>query len=235
MWQDLSIGVVVPAFNEMARIGLTLDGIPAFVNHIVVVDDASTDSTREAVLNRAERRVHLVAHDTNQGVGAAIRTGYRACLGLGADILVVMAADNQMDPEGIEPLLTALREHNAEYVKGNRFLHPDHASMPILRRLGSKALSWLTRVTTGYAVDDCQCGFTALHSKAAERLPLDELWPRYGYPNDLLALLRRINATVVEVPVKPIYAGESSGLHAGHMFSIATQIIRRGVERYLRV
>ncbi len=100
--------------------------------------------------------------------------------------------------------------------------------MPALRRLGSRFLSWLTRLTTGYAVDDCQCGFTALCTDTAARLALDDLWPRYGYPNDLLALLRNISATVVEVPVRPVYAGEGSGLHVGHVFTIAGRITETG-------
>lgn len=230
MWQHKRIGVVIPAYNEQARIGLTLDGIPDFVDIVIVVDDASLDDTSTVVRNRAEPRVQLAVHEKNQGVGAAIRTGYRAGVAWGAELLVVMAGDNQMDPADIEPLLQRLCVTGADYAKGNRFLHPQHNDMPVLRRLGSTFLSWLTRQTTGYAVDDCQCGFTVLDAQAAQRLPLDELWPRYGYPNDLLALLRKIDARVVEAPVRPVYAGEGSGLHVGHVFSIAARVIKRGLE-----
>jgi dolichol-phosphate mannosyltransferase len=244
MWQLKRIAVVVPAFNEAARVGLTLAGIPSFVDHVIVVDDGSSDMTADAVQTLTERQpsipaghavaVKLIKHEKNQGVGAAIRTGYRAGVELGADILVVMAADNQMDPADVQVLLHALCEFEADYVKGNRFIHPAHAAMPTLRKWGSRFLSQLTRLTTGYDVDDCQCGFTAITARAVTRLPLDELWPRYGYPNDLLALLRRTGARVVEVPVKPIYANESSGLHAGHVFTIAARILRRGVVRHQR-
>ncbi len=124
MWQQKRIGVVIPAFNERARIGLTLRGIPAFVDSVVVVDDASADDTSKVVRDPGEPRVHLVVHSKNQGVGGAIRTGYRAAMELGAEILVVMAGDNQMDPADILPLLRGLLEGQADYAKGNRFPAP---------------------------------------------------------------------------------------------------------------
>lgn len=235
MWRNQRIAVVIPAFNEMERIGLTVASIPAFVDDVIVVDDGSTDRTGGVARSLHEPRLRLVTHTVNQGVGAAIRTGYRVGAQLGADVLVVMAADNQMDPIDVEPLLRALRDNHADYAKGNRFMHSDRRAMPLLRRSGSAFLSWLTRLTTGYEVDDCQCGFTALDVRAVGRLALDELWPRYGYPNDLLALLRRVDAKVVEVPVRPVYAGESSGLHVGHMFTISARIIKRGMERRFKV
>lgn len=234
MWQQKRIAVIVPAFNEQIRLGPTLAGIPQFVDDVVVVDDASTDGTSAVVQTWNEGRVHLVVHARNQGVGAAIRSGYYAALDLGADILVVMAADNQMDPGDVQPLLNALTAGQADYAKGNRFLHSKSGDMPLLRQWGSKWLSLLTRLTTGYAVDDCQCGFTALDRRMALCLALAELWPRYGYPNDLLALLGRRGAKVVEVPVRPIYAGEASGLHAGHLFGISTRILKRGLERLFK-
>src|SRR5690606_24011661 len=102
--------------------------------------------------------------------------------------------------------------------------------MPLLRRWGSGALSWLTRWASGLNVGDCQCGYTALRRSAAIRLPLEDLWPRYGYPNDLLLMLGHAGLAVVEVPVAPVYADEKSGLHAGHVLSIAWRILVRRLE-----
>lgn len=227
MWNSRNVCVVIPAYNEEDRLGATLRGIPAWVDSIVVVDDASKDSTEAVAMSTDDSRVSLVRHDTNRGVGAAIRTGYLRGLDLGAELLVVMAADNQMDPADLPTLLQPISSGAADYVKGNRFIHPEHASMPKLRRLGSRFLSWLTRLTTGYHVDDCQCGYTALAASAARDVAWKELWPRYGYPNDLLALLSHVDARVVDVPVRPVYAGEHSGLHAGHVLSIAHRILWR--------
>lgn len=231
MWNNQRVCIVVPAFNEAERIATTLTGLPSWVDWIVVVDDSSRDATATQVEALGDPRIKLERHPHNQGVGAAIRTGYLAGLQQGADLLVVMAADNQMDPSDLPTLLAPLVEGRADYVKGNRFLHPAHAAMPRLRRWGSRFLSALTRFTTGYAVDDCQCGYTALAATTARQVAWHDLWPRYGYPNDLLALLSHVNARVLDVPVRPVYAGEQSGLHAGHVVSIATRIVRRGYTR----
>ncbi len=230
MWNNQRVCVVIPAFNEEERLGATLAGLPPWVDHILVVDDASHDGTSAVAHALGDPRVVVERHTVNQGVGAAIRTGSLRGLDLAAEIVVVMAADNQMCPGDLPTLLAPIVDGTADYVKGNRFIHPQSRAMPRLRRLGSRFLSALTRLTTGYAVDDCQCGFTALSAATARRLPWADLWPRYGYPNDLLALLSRINARVVDVPVRPVYAGEHSGLHAGHVFSIASRILRRGFE-----
>ncbi len=227
MWNSRNVCVVIPAYNEEERLGATLRGIPAWVDAVVVVDDASRDSTGAVAMATGDVRVSLVRHDSNRGVGAAIRTGYLHGLGLGAELLVVMAADNQMDPADLPALLEPVSSGAADYAKGNRFIHPEHASMPKLRKLGSRFLSSLTRLTTGYHVDDCQCGYTALSASVARDVAWPELWPRYGYPNDLLALLSHVHARVVDVAVRPVYAGEQSGLHAGHVFSIAHRIVWR--------
>lgn len=231
MWNNQRVCIVVPAFNEEERITATLAGLPSWVDSVVVVDDASRDATATKVETLGDARVKLERHAQNQGVGAAIRTGYLTGLQQDADLLVVMAADNQMDPSDLPTLLAPLVDGRADYVKGNRFLHPAHTAMPRLRRWGSRFLSALTRVTTGYAVDDCQCGYTALTAATVRRVAWHDLWPRYGYPNDLLALLSHVDARVLDVPVRPVYAGEHSGLHAGHVFSIATRIVRRGLVR----
>jgi glycosyltransferase involved in cell wall biosynthesis len=227
MWYSERVAVVVPAFNEALLLPQTLRRVPEYVDVIVVVDDASTDGTSELALNAGDARVVVVRHALNQGVGAAITSGYRRALQAGADAVVVMAGDDQMDPSDLPALLETLR-NGADYAKGNRFLHPDLHRMPKLRRLGSGFLSWLTRLTTRLAVDDCQCGYTAISAAMLRKLPLDSLWPRYGYPNDLLALLAHADARVREVPVRPVYAGERSDLRARHVLGITRRILQRG-------
>jgi len=227
MWHGARVAVIVPAYQEERLIGRTLSGLPAFVDHVYVVDDASTDCTAERVSSSGDTRVTLLRHSENRGVGAAIATGYQRALQDGADLLAVMAADDQMDPAELPLLLERVWRGGADYAKGNRFLHPEAARMPRLRRLGSALLSALTRSATDLDVDDCQCGFTVLASSAARRLPLDELWPRYGYPNDLLGMLAAAGSRVADVPVRPVYADEASGLRAHHVLTIAWVIVRR--------
>ena len=221
------IAIVIPAYNEQRLLPKTLAGMPALAAHIIVVNDASTDDTALAVSTSSDPRVELVSHAKNQGVGAAIRSGYLRARELECDAAVVMAADNQMKGEEVQLLVRAWRELDAGYVKGNRFIHPTAKRMPRLRRLGSGWLSWLTRKTTGLHVDDCQCGFTLLDLSVLQRISLQDLWPRYGYPNDLLALLANHNVAVKEVPVSAVYAEEKSGLHPGHVLSISALILKR--------
>jgi glycosyltransferase involved in cell wall biosynthesis len=219
MFQALRVAVVVPAFNECRAITATIETVPAFVDHVIAVDDASTDDTgTRAAAAIHDAVVEVIRHPRNRGVGAAIVTGYRRALALGADVAVVMAGDGQMDPDDLPALLAPIAAGTADYVKGNRFLHPAvWTTMPPARIVGNVLLSAATRVTSGYShVFDSQCGYTAIRREALDRIDLDHVWERYGYPNDLLSRLHIAGMRVVDVPVRPIYGGDwKSGIHLG--------------------
>ncbi|HET9620872.1 MAG TPA: glycosyltransferase family 2 protein [Kofleriaceae bacterium] len=223
MFRGLRIAVVIPAYNERTKIAATVATVPALADHVIVVDDASHDATAEQAAAAAAERsdpssVEVVRHPVNRGVGGAITTGYRRALELGADIAVVMAGDGQMDPGDLPALLEPIARGDADYVKGNRFLHPEiWTAMPPARIVGNVVLSAATRVTSGYRhVFDSQCGYTAIHRRALTTIELDDLFPRYGYPNDLLSRLHVANMRVVDVPVRPIYgAAWRSGINLG--------------------
>lgn len=231
MWNAHRVAVIVPAYQEELLIAETLRGIPDFVDHIVVVDDASRDGTSQAVLDLPDPRITLLQHPENRGVGAALVTGYQFALERGADVMAVMAGDNQMDPTDLERILEPVCAGHADYVKGNRFVHAEVRRMPWARRLAGRWLARLTRLTSGLDIDDSQCGYTALSSAAARRLPLSDLWPRYGYPNDLLLLLAGAGCTVQEVPVRPVYGREKSGLRPWHALLVARVILTRWLEQ----
>jgi hypothetical protein len=224
-----SVAVIVPAFQEEALIAQTLAGIPRFVDHIYVIDDASTDATSERARAMSDARIVLLRHTVNRGVGAAIVTGYLQALTHGSDILAVMAADNQMDPNDLRALVEAVARGGADYAKGNRFAHPRTSDMPWLRRRVGQILSWLTSLASGLSVGDTQCGFTALSARTAQQLPLSLLWPRYGYPNDLLGWLAKQGASVREISVRPVYADERSGLSPCDVLLILGIIVRVAV------
>ena len=227
MFEQAKIAVIVPCYNESRLVGRMLRRVPQWVDLIVAVDDASQDSTAEAVRAVGDPRVQLVRHSENRGVGAAIRSGYIAAIEQQVDILVVMAGDDQMDPTDLPHLVAPIVVGAADYAKGNRFIHRDAAAMPTLRRLGGAFLSAITRWASGLRIDDTQCGFTALSAVAAKRLRLENLWPRFGYPNDLLLLLAARGQRVAEVPVRPVYADEKSGLRPWHILQIVSVIVRR--------
>jgi glycosyltransferase involved in cell wall biosynthesis len=227
MLRDHRVAVVVPAYREERLILRTVHTMPAWVDHVVVVDDASPDRTFQRLGECTDERLSRLRHEVNRGVGAAIETGYHHALELGANVIAVMAGDNQMDPDDLMDVVSPVIEGRAEYVKGNRFAHPNRLDMPLGRRLAGRALAAATRATTGLAVTDTQCGYTAVSAAAARRLPLRELWPRFGYPNDLLGMLAAQGARVVEVPVRPVYATEHSGVRPWHALVVLGVIGRR--------
>jgi len=227
MFLGARVAVVVPAYREERLLPKTLRTMPAFVDRVIVVDDASPDGTSRVAAEWGDSRVELARHLENRGVGAAIATGYGRALADGADVVAVMAGDAQMDPVDLPGVLGPVIAGRADYVKGNRFVHPASRDMPALRRLGSATLSALTRAATGLTVDDTQCGYTAIGRAALARLDLASLWPRFGYPNDLLGLLAQNALRVTEVPVRPVYGDEASGLRPWHVASIAGVVLRR--------
>jgi glycosyltransferase involved in cell wall biosynthesis len=221
------IFVIVPAFQEARLIERTLRGIPSFVDTVVVVDDASTDDTGDCARRHGDPRVVVLRQPENRGVGAAIARGYAFALASGADVLCVMAGDDQMHPDDLQSLVDPIERLRFDYVKGNRFAHPDVKRMPWARRVAGRALAAATRIATGLRVDDTQCGYTALAAGAARRVPLDQLWPRFGYPNDLLGMLAACGLRVGEVPVRPVYADERSDVRPWHALSVLMVIARR--------
>jgi glycosyltransferase involved in cell wall biosynthesis len=241
MYRGLSIAVVVPAFNEERAIAEVIAGVPEWVDHILVVDDASRDRTAEVARRSSpsaaadHSRVEVLSHVRNRGVGAAIISGYRRVLAIGADVAVVMAGDGQMDPADLPRLLDPIAGGGCDYAKGNRFLHPDvWRVMPAARLFGNIALSLATKLTSGYrAVFDSQCGYTAINRSALESLDLDAVFPRYGYPNDLLARLYSVGARVTDVAVRPIYGpGWKSGIRPSTViYPVSFVLLRSWIAR----
>jgi glycosyltransferase involved in cell wall biosynthesis len=209
------VAVVVPAFQEELLVADTIRGIPDFADTILVVDDHSDDATVEQARATGDPRLEVLVHDENRGVGAAIATGYARARELGIDVTCVMAADNQMDPTELRELVEPVARGDVEYAKANRLVSGEAWNViPRTRYLGNAVLSLLTKIASGYwHVADSQAGYTALSLTALRRLELDELYPRYGFPNDMLVHLNVQNARVRDVPSRPIYdVGESSGI-----------------------
>jgi glycosyltransferase involved in cell wall biosynthesis len=232
-----NVTVVMPAWNEEKRIARVVRSVPPNVRSVVVVDDASSDGTSAAVAHVQDARVVLVRHALNRGVGAAIATGYARALAVAGhprDTFVVMAGDGQMDPEDLPALLAPIARGEADYVKGDRFRRADTArAMPIERQLGGRVFSWATSRAIGVPISDSQCGYTAITREACERLDLGGLWPRYGYPNDLLSQLALRGLRIAEVPVRAVYADEISRFTPRHVPVVGALIARAAVRRLL--
>ncbi|MBW2053629.1 MAG: glycosyltransferase family 2 protein, partial [Deltaproteobacteria bacterium] len=167
MYKDHSICAVIPAYNEASQIGLVIDTMPDYVDHMVVVDDASPDETVEIVkkYQRDNNKIILIEHETNQGVGGAIATGYKWARDNGIDVAVVMAGDGQMDPMDLPALLDPVVDEGVDYTKGNRlFTGEAYSQIPKIRYYGNAFLSLLTKISSGYwHVADSQSGYTAIN------------------------------------------------------------------------
>jgi len=264
MINDHTVAVVVPAYNEETQILQVLEGMPSFVDRIVVVDDCSTDNTASVVLaciareganrsplniskkeiertryNRAEMvlrdmaekearyytpattangqpdndRIIFIRHTRNEGVGAAIASGYKWCLDHRIDCTAVMAGDGQMDPAELESICRPVIYEDIDYVKGNRLIHRSAwLVIPKARYFGNSVLSILTKIASGYwHISDTQSGYTAISLRALQSIKLYDIYKKYGMPNDLLVKLNIGFCTIKEIGIKPIYdIGEQS-------------------------
>ena len=207
---------VIPCYRVESEIQSVLQAIPVYIKHIVVVDDASPDSTADRVSAAAQRdeRILLVRHAANRGVGGAMITGYRKALELGAQVIVKIDGDGQMDMAHLTRLLEPLIDGRADYTKGNRF-RDFHSlqRMPFVRRIGNMALAFLAKAATGYwHMFDPTNGFNAVRAEVLAQLPLEDIDRTYYFETSMLANLYLIGAVVKDIPMPARYQGEISNL-----------------------
>jgi glycosyltransferase involved in cell wall biosynthesis len=233
MIENKTTAVVIPAYNEQTLLSETLSGIPSFVDRIFVVDDASKDTTVAQARACAEQdpRIRVLVHERNRGAGAAVVTGYRAALDEKFDIVCVMNADNQMDPEELREIALPVARDEVDYTKANRlFTGEAWQLIPHYRYLGNAMLSLLTKIASGYwHIADSQAGYTAINRRMLELLDLENVYPRYGYPNDMLVHLNVWSARVRDVPSRPIYGvGEKSGIRLRSVVPRISWLLMKG-------
>jgi len=223
MYKKKTIGVVVPCYNEEKQIVKVIKTMPAFVDKIIVIDDKSQDKTVRLVsdLAKANRKIVLIKHPQNRGVGAAIASGYKWCRDNNVNIAAVMAGDGQMLPKDLPKILDPVVESRADYAKANRLISGQaYQKIPKTRYFGNSVLTFLTKIASGYwQVMDSQTGFTAINKQMLNLIDWDKMYPRYGMPNDILVRLNVFNARVVDVPIEPTYhIGEKSGINISRVF-----------------
>jgi glycosyltransferase involved in cell wall biosynthesis len=235
VYRDKRIGVVVPAFNEERFISDVIETMPSFVDRVIIVDDASKDSTGKIAASYVEKegdRISLMRHGSRSGVGAAIISGYRAALRDGIDVVAVMAGDGQMDPKQLPRLLDPIIDGKADYSKGNRLLSSQLEEMPKRRIRGNAMLTFLTKVASGYYdVMDPQNGYTAISQKALESLDLDQIFTGYGYCNEILIHLNERNFCVADVVMPPRYREEESYIKLGRYSARLSWLLLKGFFR----
>lgn len=212
------IAAVIPCFRVTAHVLDVIARIGPEVEMIFAVDDACPDGSGALVEGKcADPRVRVLRHEANKGVGGAVMTGYRAAMAQGAEIAVKLDGDGQMDPALIPALVRPIVEGRADYAKGNRFHSVYNVrKMPGIRLFGNAALSFLTKMSSGYwSVFDPTNGYTAIHGEALSLLDFNNISERYFFESDMLINLGNIRAVVADVPMEALYADEQSNLRAG--------------------
>ena len=212
----LRIAVVVPCYNTQEYLATVVQGIPDYINDIVLVDDASSDGTGSVVdqLQSSNERVSAVHLESNRGVGGATLAGFAEACKLGADVIAKMDGDDQMDPQYLPLLIEPLVLGQADYVKGNRFWSvASLAQMPIARRVGNAGLSFLTRMASGYwNMFDPTNGYIGTRPEVIDMLPLRLVHRRYFFESSMLIALGIAGAVVMDIPIHARYGTEESHL-----------------------
>lgn len=212
---NICVAVVIPCYKVTRHIQEVIDGIGDQVQQIYVVDDACPEgSGRFVEENVKDRRVQVLFHSENLGVGGAVMTGYRAAIADGADVIVKVDGDGQMDPALIPDFIWPILVGEADYTKGNRFYDLEEIrAMPGMRMFGNAVLSFMAKLSTGYwDLFDPTNGYTAIHADVARHLPYSKISRRYFFETDLLFRLNTMRAVVVDVPMSAKYGEEVSNL-----------------------
>jgi dolichol-phosphate mannosyltransferase len=209
------IAVVIPSYKVRNHILGVITRIGPEVARIYVVDDCCPDGSGEFVeTNCRDERVTVIRNPENKGVGGAVMTGYQAAIAEGMDIIVKLDGDGQMDPSLIPDFIAPIAAGEADYTKGNRFfdLEEIHA-MPKVRLFGNAALSFMTKLSSGYwDLFDPTNGYTAIHRDVARHLPFKKISHRYFFESDILFRLNTLRAVVVDIPMDAKYGDEVSNL-----------------------
>jgi dolichol-phosphate mannosyltransferase len=239
---DHRIAVVIPCYRASETIAGVIAKVPDLVWRIYVVDDGCPEGTGDRAAEAADPRVRILRNPRNLGVGGAMKRGYAEALHDGADVVVKLDADGQMDPAFIPLLVAPLLAGRADYAKGNRFAlqhrtPPDSAPggglpMPPVRRLGNNVLSFLHKGVTGYwGIVDPTNGYTAIHREALASIHLEAVADCYFFETDMLFQLNLAGAVVQDVPLPTRYTGEVSSLRVR---SVLARFPRLGLNRFLR-
>ena len=226
MYRKLSIGAVIPAYNEELLIGSTIESIPDFVDYIVIVNDGSKDGTLNIIrkYKKSDKRIVLINNTCNRGIGFSLKAAIKMASELGSDRIVVIAGDAQMDTKQIIPLIDNMTLRNLDFIKANRFMHFSALKkMPRHRRVGNIIVTILTKFSTGYySIFDTQNGYVVYTNDIVKRIPWDLVGDRYEYENTILIGLSIIDAKIGDYPIPAIYNNEKSTIK---LFSTTTRVL----------
>lgn len=228
------VAVVIPSYKVTGQVLGVIADIGTEVWRIYVVDDKCPDGSGAFVSQHcSDSRVRVLYHEHNQGVGGAVMTGYAQAIADGADVIVKVDGDGQMDPSLIPSFVAPIAAGDADYTKGNRFFNLEKIrQMPAVRLFGNATLSFMAKLSSGYwDLFDPTNGYTAIHADVARLLPLAKISRRYFFETDILFRLNTIRAVVVDVPMDARYADEVSNLRISR---IAGEFLLKHVRNFAK-
>jgi glycosyltransferase involved in cell wall biosynthesis len=202
----MPLSIIMPVYNEMTtiaeiihRVGEALVGTP---KELVIVDDCSTDGTREYLQSLAERgtrdglTVKVIFHETNQGKGAAIRSAIAHVTG---DIVLIQDADLEYDPQDYPGLLKPILEQRADVVFGNRFHGGPHRVLYFWHFVGNKLLTALCNIVTNLNLTDMEVGYKVFRAEILKQVQLCS--NRFGFEPEITVKMARLDCRIYEVPI----------------------------------
>lgn len=219
MYKEQKIAVAIPCYKVEQHLEQVVSGLPPFIDSILLVDDCSPDGTPALVDRLADgSRIVAIHHPQNKGVGGAMKTAFRKAMEMGADVVVKLDGDGQMDASYIAPLVEALE--GADFAKGNRLFNRQMLRrMPAIRRIGNMGVGFMVKAASGYwNVSDPVNGFFAIRTKTLRQMDLDRVADRYFFESSMLIEMHYTGAHISEVNMPAIYGDEHSNLSVGKTF-----------------
>lgn len=233
---EVIVVVVIPAYKVTKHLLDVVKSIPIEVDGVFVVDDACPENSSAVLTDlNFQREIKIIHHEKNLGVGGAMKSGYLAAIEFGADIVVKIDGDGQMDSSLIPNLIKPILFGQSDYVKGNRFyslelLH----KMPKIRLFGNVILSFMSKLSTGfYHIFDPNNGFTAVTTESLKLMNFKAIDDRYFFESDMLYQVNLIGMRALDVPTPAIYGEEKSNLKVGH--SILYFLVRHTRNTFKRI
>lgn len=196
------IYIILSSYNEEETLEEVVDGLVERGFKVLIIDDGSKDNTPAIAKNLVRKynpMVFYYRHRINVGLGGAIKTGIKAALKRGADIMITFDADGQHNPDDLYNMYPPLQEGKADIVIASR----DFSDMPTGRRFGNTVMNYITYIFQGKMVTDSQSGLRAFTREAAGKLDLKS--PQYGISSEIIGEIKRKNLRFMEVPMTTIY------------------------------
>ena len=239
-YSAIKIAVVIPFYNASNEILLVISKLPDYIHSVIIVDDQSPTPLPKADIEKlapSKAGVYFLENTINLGVGGATKRGFEKAIGIGAEIIIKVDADDQMDLAYLPDLLDPLIANKCDVAKGNRFRDLKALrAMPLIRRIGNLGLSFLIKAATGYWHNfDPTNGFLALKADVVKKLNFNNLANRYYFETSLLSQLYFEKAAIKDIAMPAIYGEEKSSMKIWQMpFVFGARLTNTFIKRIVK-